>query len=122
MSRESLELGKRGETLALKSLKKLGYKILESNYRCRLGEIDVVAREGKSLVFVEIKTRRGRSLGYAKEAVHPRKQRQISKVALTYMKQNHCESAKARFDVVAISLGSKGPEIEVIKNAFELAY
>jgi len=116
-----LELGKRGETLALKTLRELGYKILESNYRCRLGEIDVVAREGKSLVFVEIKTRRGKSLGYAKEAVHRRKQRQISKVALTYMKENHCEGAKARFDVVAINLGPKGAEVEVVKNAFEFA-
>jgi len=119
---ERVELGRRGEALAHSALKKSGYNIIESNYRCRLGEIDVVAREGKSLVFVEIKTRRGKSLGYAKEAVHPRKQRQISKVALTYMKQNHCEDTKARFDVVAISLSPDGPEVEIIKNAFDLAY
>lgn len=117
-----MELGKRGEVLAVGELKKLGYKIVETNYRCRLGEIDLIARDGKSLVFVEIKTRRHKPLGYAKEAVHPRKQRQISKAALTYMKQNRLESAKARFDVVAISLTSEGPKIEVIKNAFDLAY
>ena len=117
-----MELGKRGEALAVGELKKLGYKIVETNYRCPLGEIDLIARDGKSLVFVEIKTRRYKPLGYAKEAVHPRKQRQISKAALTYMKQNRLESAKARFDVVAISLTSEGPKIEVIKNAFDLAY
>lgn len=122
MTKKRLELGKRGEALAHSILKKLGYKIIQTNYRCGLGEIDVVAREGKSLVFVEIKTRKGKSLGYAKEAVHPRKQRQISKVALTYMKQNHCEDAKARFDVVAISVSLEGPEVEVIRNAFDLAY
>jgi len=122
VSKERVELGKRGEALAVGELKKLGYKIVETNYRCRLGEIDLIAREGKSLVFVEIKTRRYKPLGYAKEAVHPRKQRQISKAALTYMKQKRLDGARARFDVVAISLTSEGAKIEVIKNAFDLAY
>jgi len=122
VSKEHLELGKRGEALAVKTLKKMGYRALVSNYRCALGEIDLVARDGDTLVFVEIKTRRHRSLGYAKEAVHPRKQRQLSKAALTYMKQNRCENMRARFDVVAVNFTSQGPDIEVIRNAFELAY
>jgi putative endonuclease len=122
VTKERLELGRLGEALALKAVKKLGYKRLVSNYRCPLGEIDLIARDGDTLVFVEIKTRKGRSMAYAKEAVNQRKQRQISKVALTYMKQNGYKDVKARFDVVAVSLTQDGADIEVIKNAFDLAY
>lgn len=122
MSKDRLELGRRGESLALKILRKMGYKPVASNYRCALGEIDLIAMDGDTLVFVEIKTRRHRSLGFAKEAVHPRKQRQISKAALAYMKQNRCEEMRARFDVVAVNWTSHGPDVEVIKNAFELFY
>jgi len=122
MTRERLELGKLGEDLALKEVKRLGYKQITRNYRCRLGEIDLIAKDGNTLVFLEIKTRKARSIGYAKEAVDLRKRRQISKVALAYMKSNSCLDTKARFDVVAVSLGGGKPEIELIKNAFELAY
>ena len=92
------------------------------NYRCPLGEVDLIANDGDTLAFIEIKTRRGRSTGYAKEAVNTRKQRQLSKVALFYMKANNCNEAKARFDVVAISLKAAEPTIELVKDAFELAY
>ena len=122
MTRERLELGKLGETLALKKVKRLGYKKIIRNYRCPLGEVDLIARDRDTLVFIEIKTRKGRSIDYAKEAVNERKKRQISKVALAYMKSNDCPDAKARFDVVAVCIGRGKPEIEVIKNAFELAY
>ena len=122
MTRERLELGKFGETLALKKIKRLGYKKIIRNYRCPLGEVDLIGWDGDTLVFIEIKTRRGRSTDYAKEAVNARKRRQISKVALAYMKSNHYSDAKARFDVVAVCVGRGKPEIEVIKNAFELAY
>ena len=122
MTRARLDLGKEGEDLALRKLESIGYRCIERNYRCALGELDLVARDGETLVFIEIKTRKGKSLDYAKEAVHARKQRQISKVALAYMKRNGCEEAKARFDVVVIH--QKGPDkhIEVIRNAFDLAY
>lgn len=122
MTRERLELGKRGEDLALKRLKKLGYKKIVRNYRCPLGEVDLIAEDSGTLVFIEIKTRRGRSTGYAKEAVDARKRRQLSKVALAYMKSNDCIDTSARFDVVAISLWGDKTRIEVIKNAFDLAY
>lgn len=122
MSRERLDLGSFGEELAYRKIKRLGYKKIIRNYRCPLGEVDLVARDGDCLVFVEIKTRKGRSLGYAKEAVNARKQRQLSKVALTYMKANDCCDVKARFDVVAISIEKGRANIEVIKDAFELAY
>ena len=122
MTRERLELGKQGEALAFEELTRLGYKNIIKNYRCRLGEVDLVARDGDVLVFIEIKTRKGRSLGPAKEAVNLRKQKQLSKVALNYMKQNNCDEVSARFDVVAVAMERGQPRIEVIKNAFELAY
>jgi uncharacterized protein (TIGR00252 family) len=122
LSKDRLRLGRLGEELALKVVKQMGYKKIIRNYRCDLGEVDLVARDGDTLVFVEIKTRRDKSLAAAKEAVDMRKQRQLSKVALAFMKANDCTDAKARFDVVAISVGGKQPQIEVIQNAFELAY
>ena len=122
MTRDRLELGKKGENLALKTIRNMGYQDIVQNYRCRLGEIDLIARDGDTLVFLEIKTRRTGSTADAKEAVNARKRRQISKVALNYMKTNNCENTRARFDVVAISLVGSSPKIEVIKNAFDLAY
>ena len=122
MTKERLDLGKRGEKLALKKLKGYGYKCIAKNYRCPLGEIDLIARDGDCLVFVEIKTRKGKSLSYPKEAVDDRKKRQLSKVALAYMKNNNCYDVKSRFDVVAINLDQGREKIEVIQNAFDLAY
>ena len=122
MTRQRLELGKEGEDLALKRVESLGYRCIARNYRCSLGELDLVARDGETLVFIEIKTRKGKSLDYAKEAVHARKQRQMSKVALAYMKKHGCEEARARFDVVVIHQKGLDREIEVIRNAFDLAY
>ena len=122
MTRERLDLGKKGESLALREIQRLGYKCLVQNYRCSLGEIDLIAMDGDCLVFIEIKTRKGRSLGYAKEAVNKKKQQQISKVALTYMKANDCNDVKARFDVIAISYKLGKEEIEIVRNAFELSY
>jgi putative endonuclease len=122
VTRERMDLGKWGEDLALKKVKNLGYTCLARNYRCPVGEVDLVAKDGDTLVFVEIKTRRGRSLAYAKEAVNQRKRRQLSKVALAYMKANGCAEARARFDVVVINLEGGEQEIEVVRNAFDLAY
>lgn len=122
MTRERLELGALGERIAVEELTRLGYRILERNYRCPVGEIDIVARRHGILVFVEIKTRRGRSPGYAKEAVDAGKRRRLSKAALSYLKANGACDASARFDVVAVSLADGPPVVEVVENAFELAY
>ncbi|MFO7737506.1 MAG: YraN family protein [Desulfatiglandaceae bacterium] len=122
MTRERLELGRLGEELAYKSIKRRGYKKIIRNYRCPLGEVDLIAMDGDTLVFLEIKTRKTQSVGFAKEAVNKRKQRQISKVALAYMKAMNCRDTKARFDVVAVCLGKGEPEIELIQNAFDLTY
>jgi len=116
------KFGEQGESLAVWYLKKNGYKILEQNYRTNLGEIDIIAREKKSLVFVEVKSRRSIRYGSPKWAVTLKKQRTISMVALSYLKATRQSDARARFDVVAISSNQDQPQIEIIKNAFELAY
>ncbi len=122
MTEERRALGRLGEDLASRRLRSLGYEILERNYRCPLGEIDLVARDGDVLVFVEIKTRKNRPLGEAKEAVNRRKQGQLSRVALAYLKSKKLWDAKARFDVVAVGVGEGKEKIEIIRDAFELAF
>jgi putative endonuclease len=115
-------VGQTGEDLAFKLLKKKGYKILERNYKSPLGEIDIIAREGKTLVFVEVKTRLTSDFGTAKGAVGPRKQRKVSMVALDYLKRHSLLEHPARFDVVAIDLDHEQENIELFRNAFDLAY
>lgn len=114
--------GESGESIAVKFLKKNGYQIIEQNYRCKLGEIDIIARDGRVLAFIEVKARRTGDFGGPKWAVTPRKQRKISMVALKYLKETEQMEKKARFDVVAIRLLPGDPDVEIIKNAFELAY
>jgi putative endonuclease len=116
------QIGKTGESIAAQFLRSKGYRILEQNYRTGLGEIDIIARDRKTLVFVEVKARNSRDFGYPKSAVTPRKQRKISMVALQYLKATEQTRAKARFDVVAICSADASPQIELIKNAFDLAY
>ncbi|OEU51763.1 MAG: YraN family protein [Desulfobacterales bacterium S3730MH5] len=114
--------GKSGEALAVSFLKKNGYRIIEQNYRCKLGEIDIIARDGRVLAFIEVKARRTDLFGGPKRAVTPRKQRKISMVALAYLKETEQMGKKARFDVVTIRLLPGDPDIEIFKNAFDLAY
>jgi putative endonuclease len=122
MSLRRRNLGKRGEEAARAFLEKNGYTVVTSNYRTRSGEIDLVALDGQVLVFVEVKTRSGQSYGSPWEAITPKKQKQISKVAAEYLIHNKVVDSEARFDVVAVTVGSSGPCIELLKNAFELSY
>ena len=114
--------GKAGEELALRYLKKKGYKVLEQNYTCPVGEIDIIARDKKTIVFVEVKTRRSKSYGSARLAITPRKQRKISMTALYYLKSNRQMDRDARFDVVTVQSTGATQEIDLIQNAFDLAY
>jgi len=116
------ELGQKGEEIALRFLKKNGYRLIETNYTCPMGEVDIIARDKDTLSFVEVKTRRSTSFGPPQLAVDQRKQEQLSRIALHYLKEKKLEGVKARFDVVAILLGPKGEEIELIRNAFDLQY
>jgi putative endonuclease len=122
MTQERISLGQKGEELAISRLKKLNYKILEKNFKCPLGEIDIIARDSNILVFVEVKTRASKDFGGPAAAVDARKQRQLSRVALTYLNQKKLFNVPARFDVVAVELIPPSPRIEVIRNAFELCY
>jgi len=116
------ELGKKGEEIALRFLKKKGYRIIERNYVCKMGEVDIVAKEKDTFAFIEVKTRRTTTFGPPQMAVDQKKQEQLSKAALHFLKEKRLEEAKARFDVVAILLGPRGEEIELIRNAFDLQY
>lgn len=97
-------------------LKEHGYQILEYNFRCRCGEIDIIAKEGKYLVFVEVKYRRTEGTGNPLEAVDRRKQKTISNVAMFYLASHGLgEETPCRFDVASVL----GGDINLIKNAFE---
>ena len=121
MQNKPQKFGAKSEDLAAWYLKQNGYKILEQNYRNRMGEIDIIAREKKTIVFVEVKSRRSIRFGNPKLAVTPKKQRKISMVALHYLKSTRQTTAKARFDVVAIIWpdGRGKPDITHYRNAFE---
>lgn len=119
MSGYKKELGKTGEELAINYLTKSGYQILARNYRCRLGEIDIVAREGEYIVFIEVKTRTGVSFGLASEAVNYRKQQRLHKLAAYYLLLSGKKNMNCRFDVVTLQLiNDNNWEIDIIKNAF----
>lgn len=123
MTDKRSSLGKKGEDLAKRHLEKLGYKVLARNYRVRLGEIDIVAEDSGTLVFVEVKTRSEMTHGGPLEAITPAKRMQLSKVALEYMGRHGRHDCPARFDVVAILLSpGRAVEIEVLQNAFESCY
>ena len=117
------KFGLASESLAVDVLKESGYRILARNYRTKMGEIDIIARDGDTIVFVEVKARRDGGLyGHPKYAVTRTKQQKISKVALYYLKGTGQIGCRARFDVVAIVSRDGDFSCEVIKNAFELAY
>jgi putative endonuclease len=116
------QFGEAGEALAARLLRKKGYKIVATNYRTQLGEIDIIARDGDTLVFIEVKARHSGRFGSPKWALTPRKQRKISMVALYYLKTTGQSDAKARFDVVSIRSDAVCPEVEIIRNAFDLLY
>ena len=119
----NLALGVRGEGIAVAYLKERRFEIIERNYRCKGGEVDIIARDGKTYVFVEVKTRRNALFGSPQEAVTAFKQRQISKAALTWLAKKRLYEAPARFDVIAVVLcGATMPQIEHIPNAFDLPF
>jgi putative endonuclease len=116
------QVGQTGETVAVRFLKKKGYKIVAQNYTTPVGEIDIIAKDRKRIVFVEVKTRRSAAYGNPKYAITPKKQRKISMTALYYLKRTDQIHAEARFDVLTIQSLYGETRIEHIENAFELAY
>ena len=113
-------LGNKGEEVAAKFLKRNGYRIIARNYKTPLGEIDIIAKDGNTIVFVEVKTRTSNAFGYPFEPVTRRKKDKLKNLALLYLKK-HAHESSARFDVISISSDKNMKmEIEHIKDAFEV--
>ncbi len=120
MSGKNLDFGKAAETAAVVFLKAQGYNVLRRNYKTKFSEIDIVAENKGVICFVEVKARHSDNLGGPAEAVSQHKQRQISKAAICYLKENNLLDQAARFDVVALLYAQDSPRIDLIKDAFEL--
>lgn len=118
MTEERLKLGAWGEEQAAKFLKRQRVKILHRNYRTPVGEIDIIARQGKVLLFVEVKTRRSTVCGVPAEAVGPAKQRQILRTAEWFLLETKSSHLQPRFDVISILMNGEQIDIEHIENAF----
>jgi putative endonuclease len=112
-------LGISGENLACAELRRLGYAILERRYRTRFGEIDIIARDGKTIVFVEVKARLTDDFGGAAAAVTGWKQRRIADMAVDYLSRHRLHECPCRFDVVAIDFEPAEPRVTVYPNAFD---
>lgn len=112
------KLGFQGERAAEKFLSRRRYKVVARNYRCPLGELDLVALDGRTVVFVEVKTRTGRTCGTPLEAVGPRKRQQIIRVAEYFLTAHRLHDRCIRFDVVGVWWESGRPVCEVVQAAF----
>ncbi len=114
-------MGKAGEDLAERYLKRQGYAIVERNYRCPLGEIDLIALHKRVVVFVEVKTRRADTSGAPLESVNAVKQRRLKRAALHYLNKHRLHDRDVQFDVVGISLRSDPPAVEHVRHAFDFS-
>jgi putative endonuclease len=111
-------LGRRGERAAERHLRRIGYRIVARNYRAAGAEIDLVAIDGETLVFVEVKTRRSRAAGGPEEAVDERKQTRMRRAAEVFAMRYRADDREMRFDIVAVDASGKRLEIELLRNAF----
>lgn len=114
-----MRLGEKGERLAASYITKQGYRIIRKNYKTRIGEIDLIAMDGDTLVFIEVKTRESLVYGHPHESVNRRKKSKISSVASLYLKTLE-EIPPCRFDVVSVYSNGSRPELEIIRDAFEI--
>jgi putative endonuclease len=121
MTIERQMMGKAGEDRAVTELEGRGYAILARRYRTRHGEIDIVARDGQTTVFVEVKARANAEFGRAAEAVTPRKQRRLVSMAVDYLARHRLANRPCRFDVIAIDGVGAGAVVRVYRAAFMLA-
>ena len=117
---ERQSLGKQGEALATRELEDRGYAILAHRFRTRCGEIDIIARDGDVLVFVEVKTRAATDCGTAAEAVTRQKQRQVARMAAAYLASHEPRECPCRFDVVTVEQDIGGRfAVTVYPSAFD---
>lgn len=115
---DRIALGRRGERIAERHLRRRGYRILARNFRAAGAEIDLVALDGETLVFVEVKTRRTTHSGAPAEAVNPYKQNHLRRAAELYARGHRAQDRAMRFDVVAIHAGRAGRQLELLRDAF----
>lgn len=113
-------LGDQGESCAAEYLRRQGCRILTRNYRCKIGEIDIIADDHGTLVFVEVKTRRSMRCGTPAESVHYRKRQKIVQTAYWYLRERHMENAHCRFDVLEVYAVGGTWMVHEIRNAFEV--
>ncbi len=118
MTLARVSFGKSGEDLACAELRRRGYAILARRYRTRNGELDIVARDGETTVFVEVKARTGGRFGAAAEAVTGWKRRRLARLALEYLARHRLLDTPCRFDVVTVDVSAGRPTIEVFQHAF----
>lgn len=113
------QLGRRGEEIATGYLRQQGYIILARNWHCPIGEIDIVAREGETLAFVEVRTRRGHRFGTPEESVTPAKQARLVELAQAYLQEMGLTDTDWRIDVIAIEIGGRGEvrRLNLIRHA-----
>ncbi len=112
-------IGAKGEAIAVKYLKKHKFKVLETNYYCRYGEVDIIARDGDVIAFVEVKSRSPKTLVNPLYSVNRRKQAQICKAAQDYIIKKNITDTMFRFDVITVIYNEVRPEVQLIKNAFD---
>jgi putative endonuclease len=111
-------LGRRGEDLAAEHYRSLGFTVLEQNYRCRGGEIDIVAARGNLVAFCEVKTRHSVHWGEPSEAVGWRKQQRLRRLAASWLEERRPRFSDLRFDVVSVLVDDREPEVTLIADAF----
>ena len=113
------DLGRRGEALAARELRRRGYVILERRWRCRLGEIDIVARDGDILVLVEVKARSRSDYGPPIDAVDREKRRKLERLARAYLQGKRLENVPVRFDLVGVTFSpGEEPRVDLFRDAF----
>jgi len=120
MSRARVLFGKAGEDLECEELSRRGYEILARRYRRRGGELDIIARDGATIVFVEVKTRDGRAFGDGGEAITAIKRQRMARLALDFLSRHRLTGCPCRFDVVSIRFDAASPMVEVFKSAFDV--
>lgn len=119
-NKSTVVIGKQGEKIASDWLVAHGYTILATNYRQRFGEVDIIARHGDVLVFIEVKTRSSDRFGTPFDAVTTKKQQQLSRIARDYITRHKVTDTPCRFDVLSILLpADQPPKIDLLENAFE---
>jgi putative endonuclease len=111
------QTGLRGEEIAASYLVDRGYKVVQRNWRCPAGELDIIMEDGSTLVFVEVRTRRGQQFGSAEESVTPAKQARLIELAQTYVQEKVPTNQSWRIDVVTVRLGPGLPQVNHIENA-----